>query len=221
MLKPSQLFRSSGEPTSLWFGITAYGPAVRSTSLRRAIPFVLVAVMLAGCSSGSSFGNTVGGWFGSDSKADGGTFYASAQGLNVHEEPTANSKKVGRLAPNEKVQRTKLTGGYAYVEARGGKLKGWVHNASLNWRTPSKASAPTPKPAPAADDTAADSGEAVTNGASEEGAVGVDSATQAAVDQEASTPAPEAAQPAAAAEATSPAKPARNRKVGASVFDPY
>ncbi len=75
-------------------------------------------------------------------------YYAGVENLKVYSEPSASSKVVGALSLYEKVTRTKLEHGYAYVESAKTGAKGWVKNAQLIWRLPT---APTPgEPAPAA-----------------------------------------------------------------------
>jgi hypothetical protein len=63
-------------------------------------------------------------------------YYAGAEGLKVYSDPSTSSKVVGTLALHEKVVRTKLERGYAFVESPTSALKGWVDNAQLIWRLP-------------------------------------------------------------------------------------
>ncbi len=72
--------------------------------------------------------------------------------MTVHSNPTAAAKIVGRLALHEKVSRTQLERGYAYVTSATSGISGWVDNAQLIWRL-SDAGAPAAAPAsaPAAD----------------------------------------------------------------------
>jgi hypothetical protein len=80
-------------------------------------------------------------------------FYAGVDGLKVHSEPSAGSKVVGTLALHEKVTRTDVERGYAYVTSATTGLKGWVSNAQLIWRLPGTkepAAAHMPPEAPAA-----------------------------------------------------------------------
>ena len=73
-------------------------------------------------------------------------YYAGIEGLKVFGEPSASSKVVGALSLHEKVTRTKLERGYAYVESAKSGMKGWVINAQLLWRLPTapKTGAPAP-----------------------------------------------------------------------------
>lgn len=80
-------------------------------------------------------------------------YYAGVEGMKVYSEPSASSKVVGTLALHEKVTRTKLEKGFAYVESSKGAVKGWVTNAQLIWRLPSAPTTGAPaaaEPAPAA-----------------------------------------------------------------------
>jgi len=110
-------------------------------------PTMLLAVaVLAGCAGTKQ---TVGGWFGAKpapqapspqaAAASGAVvprpYYAGTDGLKVYAEPSASSKVVGTLALHEKVTRTRLDRGWAYVETEAG-LRGWVANARLVWRLP-------------------------------------------------------------------------------------
>ena len=63
-------------------------------------------------------------------------YYAGIEGLKVYNEPSTSSKVVGTLPLHEKVTRTKLDRGWAYVESTKSTVKGWVNNAQLIWRLP-------------------------------------------------------------------------------------
>jgi len=70
-------------------------------------------------------------------------YYARVDGLQVHSEPSASSAVIGTLALHERVTRSRVERGYAYVTSASG-LTGWVSNAQLIWRLPA-----TGAPAPA------------------------------------------------------------------------
>jgi hypothetical protein len=72
-------------------------------------------------------------------------YYAGADGLKVYSEASSSSKVVGTLSLHERVVRTSLERGYAFVESSQSSLKGWVDNAQLIWRLPpaSTTGAPT------------------------------------------------------------------------------
>ena len=104
-----------------------------------------VALVFAGCASTRQ---TVEGWFGrkpaAGETAAGGAssprvYYASVEGLKVYAEPTGSSKVVGALALHERVTRTRVERGYAYVQSAKSDLKGWVDNGALTWRVPAGA----------------------------------------------------------------------------------
>jgi len=65
----------------------------------------------------------------------------------VYSEPSTSAKLVGALSPYEKVTRTKLDRGYAYVESAKSGAKGWVVNAQLIWRLPGTTTTAAPAPA--------------------------------------------------------------------------
>ena len=71
-------------------------------------------------------------------------YYAGVEGLNVYSEASTSSKVVGTLSLHEKVVRTNLERGYAFVESTKSGLKGWVDNAQLIWRLPPAPGAGTP-----------------------------------------------------------------------------
>jgi len=115
-----------------------------------------IAAALAGC---AAVQQQVGGWFGAASPTPTPTprtkaaatvvprvYYARSEGVTVYKGPSASSKVVGKLVLHEKVTRTKLDGGYAYVESASG-TKGWVNNAQLIRRLPTAAGTVAPAPA--------------------------------------------------------------------------
>lgn len=74
-------------------------------------------------------------------------YYVGTEGLNVYSEASTSSKVVGTLVLHEKVTRTRLDRGYAYVESSKSGVKGWVNNAQLLWRLPSAPTTGTHAPA--------------------------------------------------------------------------
>src|SRR5437016_9258822 len=111
---------------------------------------VCVAATVAGC---ASVRQRVGGWFGRKSAPEmvaapqaPRAFYARTEGLKVYSEPSASSKVVGALSLHEKVTRSRVERGYAYVESTKSGVRGWVDNAGLTWRSPTAppAAASTP-----------------------------------------------------------------------------
>ena len=108
----------------------------------------MAAMALGGC---ASVRQSIGGWFGETpppeataaaarqgqtSAVESLTYYAAVEGLTVYAEASESSKVVGHLALYEKVVRSRLERGYAYVSAAKGGLTGWVDNAKLVWRVP-------------------------------------------------------------------------------------
>ena len=126
------------------------------------------ALTLAGC---AAVQQRVGGWFGAATPTPTPqatpaaavaprVYYAGTEKLTVYSGPAASSKVVGQLALHEKVTRTRLEHGYAYVESATG-LKGWVKNAALIWRLPAApASAGEAPAAPRQEEPAAPAPEA-------------------------------------------------------------
>ena len=117
----------------------------RLTRLHLVVTLV-AAIALGGC---ASVRQQINGWFGEapppvaqeatappEAAADAkeSTYYAAVEGLTVYEEASESSKVVGHLALHERVARSKLERGYAYVSADKRGLKGWVDNSRLTWR---------------------------------------------------------------------------------------
>ena len=192
-------------------------------------PCVLVAVAatiaVAGC---SSVRQTMSGWFGATPSptpaavvaGPAETFYAAVDGLGVRAEPSASAKVLGRLALYERVSRTRLERGYAYVATDGNRLVGWVDNAQLLWRLPAAAAAPPANVEPAPGGGAAP-GPPATGGAEAVNAAGAPSPPPTPT----STPAAQVAPPTApaappTAQAAAPV-PRGKPHAEPSVFDPF
>jgi len=121
----------------------------------RVLVVLAIAAVLAGC---AAVQQQVGGWFGAATPTPTPTprtkaaakvvprvYYAGSDGLKVYKRPSASSKVMGTLSLHEKVTRTKLEGGFAYVESATG-TKGWVANAQLIRRVPTAAATAAPAP---------------------------------------------------------------------------
>jgi hypothetical protein len=123
----------------------------------RSVTILIVVIALTGC---ATIQRSVGGWFGAATATPSPTpqttpvtaaqaarvYYAGVEGLKVYSEPSTSSKVVGQLSLHEKVARTKLERGYAYVESAKRDLKGWVTNARLVWRLPTTPTTGAPAP---------------------------------------------------------------------------
>jgi hypothetical protein len=128
-------------------------------------------------------------------------YYVGSAGLPLYREPGRDL--VTKLPLHQKVYRTRLEKGWAYVRVEGTGQEGWLVNAKLIWRLPPKA-ATSPEPATAPGEAAS---EAAEPEATEPEAEKTGAAPPAPVEE---TPAPPAA------EATGKPRP-----VSPSVFDPY
>ncbi|WP_045223839.1 hypothetical protein [Methyloterricola oryzae] len=198
-------------------------------ALPRLLFCVLLILVVGGC---SSVRQTMKSWLHesppTDSEAPqtsgGQIYYASSAGLAVHSEASASSKTIGRLDQYERVIRTRLERGFAFISSQSGAVQGWVDNAQLIWRVPtrkpapqpdSKAAAPSPGPEPVkAEEPAASPPPApvVTETAPPP------AATPAPVEP-AATPEPAAVVPVSEPPPTaSPAKPAKARP---EMFNPF
>lgn len=68
-------------------------------------------------------------------------YFVAVDGLALYLQPSAASSLVARLTKHQKVLRTKLEKGYAYVSVPATGEMGWVDNAKLIWRLPTKSDA--------------------------------------------------------------------------------
>ncbi len=171
------------------------------------------AVALAAC---AAMQQTVGGWFGAATPTPTPqvtpaaavaprVYYAGNEGLKVYSEPSTSSKVVGALSLYEKVTRTRLDRGYAYVESAKSGVKGWVNNAQLIWRLPA---APTT------------GGPAPEEPPSEEPVTPTSEEPQAPATTEATAPPTEPPPTATPVPAAPPSPQATPRGVAPSIFNP-
>lgn len=79
-------------------------------------------------------------------KSQSQVFYAGIDGLKVYSSPSASGKVIGSLARYERVIRSEVDNGYAYVASPTSGLKGWVDNAQLIWRLPGTPAAAARRP---------------------------------------------------------------------------
>ena len=172
-----------------------------------------VVLVLASC---ASVQHTVGGWFGAATPtpspapetkaAQPRVYYAGAEGLKLYSEPSVSSKVVGSLTLHEKVTRSKVERGYAYVESAKSGVKGWVNNAQLLWRLPTAPTTAAPAPEAQPEEAVAPTGEE----------------PQAPVAPEAAATAAEpTAMPTNTAVAAPRSPTATPRGVAPSIFNPY
>lgn len=115
---------------------------------------IALVVVLAGCDSYRSHAPSwLGGEAGASATAGtGSVYYSGVAELRVFESPSTSSKVVGSLSLHQKVVRSKIDRGFAFIESTDGHLRGWVNNAQLIWKVPAPTSPPTDsrKTAPAA-----------------------------------------------------------------------
>lgn len=183
---------------------------------RPRILLALVAVIsIAGCSSlqgtfGEMFGRTPPASEGEAAASPEGTFYAGVGDLAVREKPSGSAKVVGKLELHEKVRRSRLEHGYAYVTADRSGLSGWVVNAQLLWRLPPGAAAAAPAEKPGAGATAEPAPPA-----------GEEKAGEAAESAPPLEPTPTDTPSIAATPTEAPARAATPTAPAASIFDPF
>jgi len=184
-----------------------------SLGFRSAGGLALVLAVAIACIACAGASPTVDRWLGRTAApaGSGKAFYSAVDGLPVYAGPARTSAVVGRLSLHERVSRSKLEGGYAYVQAERSGLQGWVDNAQLVWRLPT-AGAP-----PVAGEPAQEPG-AQTRAPAQSDAT----ATGDAVPPTA-PPAPAAVEPepATAPPGKPEAPPTKPSKPAPSVFDPF
>lgn len=74
-------------------------------------------------------------------------FFVGVDGLALYTKPSVASPLIKRLSLHQKVLRSKLEKGYAYIRLPDTGEEGWVVNAKLIWKLPAKAE-PVKKKAP-------------------------------------------------------------------------
>lgn len=75
----------------------------------------------------------------SDPKEKGSLiYYVGVNHLKLYSESNSSSKIITRLPKHQKVLRSRLDKGFAYVTVAGNGLKGWVDNAQLIWKLPAR-----------------------------------------------------------------------------------
>ena len=161
---------------------------------------------------------SVGGWFGATTPTPTPqptaaaaaqaprVYYAGVEGLKVYSEPSTSSKVVGALLAYEKVTRTQLDHGYAFVESAKSGVKGWVVNAQLIWRLPGTTTTAAPAAAEPEPEVPA--------------APAAEEPPAPAAPEATATTAPPVPTATAVPAAPPPAKPAPHG-VAPSIFDPY
>lgn len=128
-------------------------------AIRSSIALVIVSAILltvSACSAPKWVDSTLNKLpdMGREDSQTAQVYYVITAGLPVYANASTSSKVLGRLTLNEKVTRTRLEKGYAYVVTEDGRLAGWVNNSRLDWRVPTK-DAPAKAPSDKADGTPA------------------------------------------------------------------
>jgi hypothetical protein len=94
----------------------------------------IVATFATGCSSWKSRGEPL---HSDDGEKAEGTYYTGQAGVKLYPTPSVSSSCIAVLPLHQKVHRSKLKQGFAYVEVVGSGQAGWVDNGKLIWRLPS------------------------------------------------------------------------------------
>src|SRR5262245_25276027 len=121
---------------------------VRRSRIAHAISAIGALVLIAGCATVQQATGTAPTAEPTKSPTTASqasrVYYAGVEGLKVYSDASTSSKVVGTLLLHEKVVRTSLERGYAFVESSQSGLKGWVDNAQLIWRLPPAPGASAP-----------------------------------------------------------------------------
>jgi len=186
---------------------------------------VAASSVIAGC---SSLRESMPSWLGGSpaggapaptqapiASRQGEVYYAGIDGLAVYAQPSTSSEVVGHLTLYDRVTRSRLEHGYAYVAADRTGLQGWVDNAQLVWRLPATKNAAVRAGAPA---PGSGSGAGAKEAAGTEQPAAADSAQQVEATPT-STPVTPAAAPTMQAAAPTPRPKRANPEP--SIFDPY
>ncbi len=181
----------------------------------RLVLVVAAAVAFAGC---ASVRQQVGGWLGetpSPAAQQATTYYSAVDGLPVHADASRSAKVVGKLALHQKVVRSRIEAGWAYVDADG--VSGWVDNAQLIWRLPDAGAVPASAPAKAAEQQPA-AGDTTGATVPSPPAPHAESPTPEPL---APAPTPVATPAATPAPTTAPPAPTASKRAAPEIFDPY
>jgi hypothetical protein len=146
-------------------------------------------------------------------------YYAGVDRLAVYSEPRSSASLLTQLPLHQKVYRSKMEKGYAYIKVEGSGITGWVDNARLIWRLPSpqqkapmKTEERATEPAPAVEEKAPTAAEVAEPEPTP-------TAAEAPTEQTPSSPAaaPTSVSPAQSA----PATPSAPRPIEPSIFNPF
>jgi hypothetical protein len=151
-------------------------------------------------------------------------YYVGVDQLAVYSEPRSSSSPLTQLPLYQKVYRSKMEKGYAYIKVEGSEVTGWVDNARLIWRLPPpRQQAPTkteeqaakPVQAPAAEE------KAPTPTTAAEAAEPEPTPTAAEAPTEQKPISPTAAPTSVSPAQSAPAAPSAPRPIGPSIFNPF
>jgi hypothetical protein len=122
-------------------------------------PCLALAMLAAGCSTWKSPGSWFGGekTDGAESMADSTTataYYTGEADVKLYPEPRFSSSYIVALPLHQKVYRSKLDRGFAYVQVEGSGQTGWIDNSKLTWRLPKTVTSVPPAAAPEAPEEA-------------------------------------------------------------------
>ncbi len=124
-------------PHSLRFVIDKIARLSRVKS-RKLTPIVMIAT-LYGCAS-FEFPFLQSSQQHKENEQEAAVYYTGVEGLKLLSHPDPASNVIARLPLHQKVLRSKLDRGYAYVTVTKDGLTGWVDNAKLIWKLPATSS---------------------------------------------------------------------------------
>jgi len=111
---------------------------LKGTMRRFKLPYTVMAVVISTLNA-CAFKEMkwADSWF-QESETTSSAYFVGVSGLKLWREPSAGSELITRLNLHEKVVRSKLDNGYAFVTVVQTGETGWVDNAKLIWKLPVK-----------------------------------------------------------------------------------
>jgi len=108
-----------------------------SYTCSRVFVLFFAVAMTAGCATWNPFARESAG----EATTSQGRqpYYTAEAGVKLYSEPRLSESYIAELPLHQKVYRTTLERGFAYVEVEGSSQKGWVDNGKLIWRLPAAA----------------------------------------------------------------------------------
>jgi len=151
-------------------------------------------------------------------------YYVGVDQLTVYSGPQSSASPVAQLSLHQKVYRSKIEKGFAYIKVEGSGVTGWVDNARLIWRLPSqqqKASTKTEEQAAKPVQEAPVTKEEAPPTTAAEAVEPEPAPTVAETPAEQKPSSPETVPTSVAPAQPPPSVPSTSRPIGPSIFNPF